>query len=141
MMKEKRIFQPVSSKDVCLTYELLLKRKFISFPLTDEGRAKADAIVANITAHYFGEEIYKSNEEKAIAYLYFLIKDHPFTDGNKRTASLVFEIVCELNELRPHYENYTLDVLAVYIEKVQEKNHQNVIRLLSEIIFQETGAL
>ena len=34
----------------------------------------------------FGEPLYRTREEKAANLLYFLVKDHPFTDGNKRTA-------------------------------------------------------
>lgn len=84
---------------------------------------------------YFGVNLYDTAELKAVAYLYFLIKDHPFTDGNKRTASLVFEVVCEMNSLAPNYQNFILDALAVFIEKTQETNHQQVIRKLAEELF------
>ena len=72
-----------------------------------------------------------------MAYLYFLIKDHPFTDGNKRTASLVFEVVCDINDLNPNFKEFTLDQLAVFIEKVKEDNHQEVIKAISSILFGE----
>ena len=38
----------------------------------------------------FGEPLYRTREEKAANLLYFLVKDHPFTDGNKRIGSLLF---------------------------------------------------
>jgi prophage maintenance system killer protein len=37
-----------------------------------------------------GKELYESVEEKAAHMLYFAIKDHPFTDGNKRIAAFLF---------------------------------------------------
>ena len=37
----------------------------------------------------FGEPLYRSREEKAAHLLYFVVKDHPFTDGNKRIGSLI----------------------------------------------------
>lgn len=37
-----------------------------------------------------GKELYQSVEEKAAHLLYFAIKDHPFTDGNKRIAAFLF---------------------------------------------------
>jgi len=37
-----------------------------------------------------GIELYQSVEEKAAHLLYFAIKDHPFTDGNKRIAAFLF---------------------------------------------------
>ncbi len=137
-MPEKRTFQPVPPNSVCQTYELLRSQGLVSFALTTQAKDKVEAIVANITNTYYGREIYVTAEEKSVAYLYFLIKDHPFTDGNKRTASLVFSILCELNELTPHFgnENPTLDELAVFIEKIQEEDHQSVIRQIAVLIFE-----
>ena len=135
MMKEKKIYQPITSESICQAYELLQSKNLISFSLTDEGRNKVEAIVANINNIYFGKEIYVTAGEKAVAYLYFLIKDHPFTDGNKRTASLVFEVICDINNLSPNFKKFTLDQLAVFIEKVKEDNHQGVIKAISSLLF------
>lgn len=41
------------------------------------------SILANLDQTMFGEELYKSAEEKAANLLYMVIKDHPFSDGNK----------------------------------------------------------
>ena len=114
---------------------MLQSKKLISFPLTIDGERKVEAIVANINNAYFGKEIYATPGEKAVAYLYFLIKDHPFTDGNKRTASLVFEIVCDINDLTPNFKDFTLDQLAVFIEKIKEDDHQTVIKAVSMLLF------
>src|SRR6266550_3924593 len=130
MTPERKIFRPATSNDVCQTYELLHKEGLISFPLTEEARHKVESLVANITGTYFGIEPYPTTEEKAVAYLYFIIKNHPFTDGNKRTASLVFSIVCTFNGLSPKYPDFGLDALAVFVEKIQEPDHQTVIRLI-----------
>ena len=43
-----------------------------------------ESILHNIEQTFGGEALYKSIEEKAAHLLYFVIKDHPFTDGNKR---------------------------------------------------------
>ena len=96
---------------------------------------KIEAIVANISNTYFGNEIYSTSEEKAVAFLYFLIKDHPFTDGNKRTASLIFEVVCDINNLTPNFKDFTLDQLAVFIEKIRDDEHQVIIKTIAELIF------
>ena len=135
MMKEERIFQLIPSKSVCHAYELLLKDKLVSFPLTQDAKDKVDAIVSSINSFYFGKEIYNTPEEKLVAYLYFLIKDHPFTDGNKRTACLVFEIGCDINGVAPNYTEFKLDTVAVFIEKIQEQDHHRVIKMLVEILF------
>jgi death-on-curing family protein len=137
MMQEKRTFQPVPPNSVCQIYELLHNSGLVSFPLTVSALDKLEAIVATVTNTYYGHEIYSTIEEKVVAYLYFLIKDHPFTDGNKRTATLVFSVLCELNDLNPSLgnKNPTLDELAVFIEKIQEDDHQSVIKQIAELIF------
>ncbi len=38
----------------------------------------------------FGEDAYPSIEEKAAHLLYFVIKNHPFNDGNKRSGAFAF---------------------------------------------------
>jgi len=45
-------------------------------------------ILKTIYQTFGGKELYLSLEEKAAHLLYFIIKDHPFSDGNKRVASL-----------------------------------------------------
>jgi prophage maintenance system killer protein len=94
--------------------------------------------VSSINSSYFGSEAYTTPEEKVVAYLYFLIKNHPLTDGNKRTASLSFVIICDLNDLEPKYEDFTLDELVVFIEKIQEQDYQIIIKTLSDILFKPT---
>jgi prophage maintenance system killer protein len=126
MTKEKNKFQQIESQTVCKIYKLLNREKLISFAITKEAINKVDALVGNINSTYFGHELYKSREEKSVAYLYFLIKNHPFTDGNKRTAALTFEVVCYLNDLEPNYGNFTLDELAVFIEGHKTEDHQKL---------------
>ncbi|HNH42895.1 MAG TPA: virulence protein RhuM/Fic/DOC family protein, partial [Agitococcus sp.] len=53
----------------------------------DEGLA---AIWGNLEQSIFGEPAYPSIEAKAAHLLYFIIKNHPLTDGNKRTAAFLF---------------------------------------------------
>ncbi len=133
----KRTFQLVPPKSVCLVYELLHKEGLVSFPLTVSAQQIVESIVVNITGAHYGAPNYATIEEKAVAYIYFLIKDHPFTDGNKRTACLVFSVVCEVNALSPNFggDNPTLDELAVFIEKIQEDDHQSVIRQIANLLF------
>ena len=38
----------------------------------------------------FGEPLYKTREERAAHPLYFVIKNHPFSDGNKRSGAFLF---------------------------------------------------
>lgn len=45
-----------------------------------------------------GRELYPSVQEKAANLLYFVIKDHPFYDGNKRIGSLLFILFLTIND-------------------------------------------
>lgn len=48
------------------------------------------SILRNIHQTFDGKPVYMSVEQRAAHLLYFVIKDHPFIDGNKRVASLLF---------------------------------------------------
>ena len=55
-----------------------------------ESGEKFKAILGNIYQTFMRKELYSSLEEKAAHLLYFIIKDHPFIDGNKRIGSFLF---------------------------------------------------
>lgn len=135
MMQEKKTYLPITSENICHAYALLHREGLVSFPLTEDGKKKVAAIVANINGPYFGHEIYNTPEEKAVAFLYFLIKDHPFIDGNKRTACLVFEVLCDINKLAPRFNEFSLDALAVFIEGIRDPNHHGAIKNITDILF------
>jgi death-on-curing protein len=134
MTKEKKKFLPLTSKDICEIYNLLHSEGVISFPLSADAPNKIDSLVSSITGSNFGIENYNTSHEKAVAYLYFIIKNHPFTDGNKRTAVLIFLVLCERNNLIKKLENYDLDNLAVYLER-QKADHQTIISEVAKVIF------
>jgi prophage maintenance system killer protein/prophage antirepressor-like protein len=49
-----------------------------------------EGILAAIEQTMFGEPLYPSAQMRAAHLLYFVIKDHPFTDGNKRIGAMLF---------------------------------------------------
>lgn len=54
--------------------------------------------LAAIFQSFDGKELYPSIAEKAANLLYFVIKDHPFYDGNKRIGALLFVLFLTLND-------------------------------------------
>lgn len=48
------------------------------------------ALLGNLAQSVFGEPAYPSIEDKAAHLLYFVIKNHPFADGNKRSGAYLF---------------------------------------------------
>lgn len=66
------------------------------------GNEKDDSFKSSINTIYQtfdGIELYPSIEEKAAHLLYFIIKNHSFTDGNKRIAALIFVWFLERNAI------------------------------------------
>jgi len=65
------------------------------------GREKDESLKGALGAvrqTFGGKDVYLSIEEKAANLLYFLIKDHPFMDGNKRIGAALFLWFLEKNE-------------------------------------------
>ena len=48
------------------------------------------SILKNIEQEMFGSHLYPTVEEKASNLFYFIVKDHPFSDGNKRIGAFLF---------------------------------------------------
>ena len=107
----------------------------VSFPPKTDAIHALDALVANITGSSFGVPHYATIEEQAVAYFYFIIKNHPFIDGNKRTATLSFLVLCALNNLNRD-DDLNLDALAIYLEQTpQHADHQKVISDVAKALF------
>ncbi len=53
----------------------------------EDGQA---SLLGNLDQSVFGEPAYPSIEAKAAHLLYFVFKNHPFSDGNKRSAAFLF---------------------------------------------------
>ena len=65
------------------------------------GREKDNSLKGALGAvmqTFGGRDVYPSVEEKAANLLYFLIKDHPFVDGNKRIGAALFLWFLEKND-------------------------------------------
>lgn len=64
----------------------------------DEGLL--DSALAQPQASFGGEFLHPTIHEQAAAYLFHLAKNHPFVDGNKRTAFAVMDTFLNLNGYR-----------------------------------------
>ncbi|WFU32402.1 Fic family protein [Bradyrhizobium brasilense] len=123
------------SKLLCDAYSELHKQGQVSFPLHDKHRASIDTVVKTVHANYFGLERYPMPQDKAVAYLCYIIKNHPVTDGNKRLALLWFRVYCDVNNLEPQTSVISLDELAVAIEKEKLLSMSDILRLVQKVLF------
>ena len=84
--------------------------------------ALLESAVAAPQATFGGKAIYASLTEIAAAYLYYLCRNHPFLDGNKRTALGACLVFLRLNGVGtkpdgPEWEQLVLDVAASRIDR------------------------
>ncbi len=96
----------------------------------NERNEQLQSILSNLDQTMFGEELYKSVEEKAANLLYMVIKDHPFSDGNKRIGSFLFVLYIQLNKLPLKIDNLGLTSLALLIAESDPKQKDLLIRLI-----------
>jgi len=72
-----------------LKKELVMKKE-ASDLFGNERDGSFEGIIKGLYQSFGGKELYPSIEDKASHLLYFIIKDHPFSDGNKRSAAFLF---------------------------------------------------
>lgn len=100
----------------------------------NERNEQLQSILANLDQTMFGEELYKSVEEKAANLLYLIIKDHPFSDGNKRIGSFLFLLYLQLNKLVTNINNIGLTSLALLVAESDPAQKDLIIRLIINLL-------
>jgi prophage maintenance system killer protein len=99
-----------------------------------------EAILGGLEQSFSGQELYPTLEEKAAHLLYFVIKDHPFSDGNKRAASLLFIDYLAKNDYlyKPNGEmiinDNALVALALLIAESEPKSKELMIALIKNLL-------
>ena len=106
---------------------------------------KADelaGIVGNLYQTFGGVELYPSIEDKATHLLYFIIKDHPFSDGNKRSASFLFiyfldkcDYLYKENGEKKINDN-ALTTLTLLVASSDPKEKDMLIKLIKHLLFE-----
>lgn len=94
-----------------------------------------ESIIGNIYQSFAGQDIYKSIEEKGANFLYLIVKNHVFADGNKRIAAMLF--IYFLNFYGILYkegiqtiDNNTLTALTLLIAESNPKEKDVIIDLV-----------
>ncbi len=104
-------------------------------PLFGNPRGDAlEGILASIEQTMFGEALYRSREEKAAHLLYFIIKDHPFSDGNKRIGSFLFMLYLQQEGMAHRFSPPALTALALLIAESAPAGKDLMIRLIVNLL-------
>ncbi len=93
-----------------------------------------DAILGNVEQTMFGQPLYRTREEKAANLLYFLVKDHPFVDGNKRIGSLLFLLYLAQEGMEHGINPQALTALTLLIAESCPRNKDLMVRLVVNLL-------
>lgn len=93
-------------------------------------------IVGNVMQSFGGKSVYGSVEEKAAHLLYFMVKNHPFTDGNKRSGAYAFvwflkkAKILDLARITPP----ALTALTLLVAESNPKDKERMVRLVLQLL-------
>ena len=118
----------------------LMKKSEATELFGNEKDVSFSGILQNIVATFNGQYLYPTIEEQAAHLLYFIIKDHPFTDGNKRIGAFLFVWFLEKNKHRfkkngeVKINEAGLTTLALLIAQSDPKEKDMMVRLVVSLI-------
>lgn len=98
------------------------------------------ALLGNLDQSVFGEPAYPSVEAKAAHLLYFVIKNHPFADGNKRSGAFLFVDFLHRNgrllnaQGHPVINDTGLAALALLVAESDPAQKEVLIRLVMHML-------
>ena len=98
------------------------------------------ALLGNLDQSVFGESAYSTVEAKAAHLLYFVIKNHPFADGNKRSAAFLFVDFLHRNGRLldvngdPVINDIGLAALTLLVAESDPANKDTMIRLIMNML-------
>ncbi|MEN8258548.1 MAG: virulence protein RhuM/Fic/DOC family protein [Thermodesulfobacteriota bacterium] len=103
----------------------------------EEGLA---SLLGNLDQTILGKPAYPSIEAKAAHLLYFVIKNHPFSDGNKRSAAFLFVDFLNCNQRllndqgEPVINDIGLAALTLLVAQSDPANKETMIRLIMNML-------
>ena len=98
-----------------------------------------ESIIGNIYQTFGGEDVYKSIEEKGANFLYLVVKNHVFADGNKRIAATLFIYFLSFYGIlykngEQTIDNNTLVALTLLIAESNPKEKEIIIDLVMNFL-------
>ena len=126
-----------------LKAELMARGEATDLFARDRGDGLA-SLMGNLDQSIFGEPAYPSVEAKAAHLLYFVVKNHPFSDGNKRSAAFLFvDFLYRNGRLldaagEPVINDVGLAALTLLVAESDPGNKETMIRLIMNMLAAES---
>jgi prophage maintenance system killer protein len=119
-----------------LKVELLKKGEATDIFAQERARGNVEGVLGNVMQSFGGVDIYKTLEEKASHLLYFMVKNHPFVDGNKRTGAFTFIWFLRRSGVRgaKNINPSGLTVITLLIAESDPKHKEKVVALVVELL-------
>lgn len=114
-----------------LKRDLIVKKQATELFGQERGRNEVEGIIGNVFQTAFGKEVYPSVENKAAHLFYFMVKNHPFTDGNKRSGAFSFVwFLRKSGLLRASLTPEALTVLTLLIAESRPADKDKMVGLV-----------
>ncbi len=103
---------------------------------SERNKGSLEGIVGNVMQSFGGTSVYPTVEEKAAHLLYFIIKNHPFVDGNKRSGAYAFIWFLYRAGIlnRATMTSPALTALTLFIAESDPKNKERMVRLVLQVL-------
>lgn len=127
------------SYDECMSIISMLRFNEESDIFAVERNRGLESIINNIYQTFDNCDVYKSIEEKASNFLYMVIKNHVFIDGNKRIAATLFIYFLHSYDIlyrndKQVIDNNTLAALTLLIAESNPKEKEIIIDLVMNFL-------
>jgi len=122
-----------------LKAELIAKKETSAIFATEKNKGDLEGILGNVFQSAFGFDAYPSLEEKAAHLLYFIVKNHPFNDGNKRSGAFAFIWFLRKSGLQflDRISPETLASLTILIAESNPKEKDKMVGLVLMLLKRE----
>lgn len=93
-------------------------------------------IVGNVMQSFGGRDVYATVEEKAAHLIYFMVKNHPFTDGNKRSGAFAFIWFLRKTKLKTmrNINPSALTALTLLIAESNPNKKDQMVALVTQML-------
>ncbi len=103
---------------------------------SERSAGSVSGIVGNVMQSFGGNELYPTVEEKAAHLLYFMVKNHPYTDGNKRSGAFAFvwflkqANILDVSKLTPS----ALTAITVLVAESDPAHKEKIVKLILNLV-------
>ena len=123
----------------CINIINKLKFKEQSTLFAIEREKGLESIIGNLYQSFAGQDVYKSIQEKAANFLYLIVKNHVFTDGNKRVAATLFIYFLNFYNIlyrdgKQIIDNNTLAAITLLVAESNPKEKEIIVDLIMNFL-------